>query len=761
MINVSRNLSSPFRLLSGIAAGALIVVAPTFAQPIAEDEVTGEIFELSPFTVSSETDDQYRATHAVSAVRIRAPLIDTASSISVVTRQMIDDIAPSRIFDVTRYVAGVQEGRGIQFQDRMIIRGFESNGQRTVDNFIQPNDADNINEAVVDRIEVTKGPNAILSPAGAPGGSINVLTKAPLYEEARSISAQIGLFDAQKIALDMGGPLGDGEDWAYRLVTSFQDSRRYWDEDARLRTKVVAPMFGYRFSDTTQLTVKAIVAEGWIFREPLLIIDPSVNADTDKPFLIPGVEAKSMNGIQDWSHVGTHTADLFAELTSTINENISVRVAANGRYYHEDSEQEFLSTPSLNNRYNPMTGVLTQNHVWQLDGESETYVPVFSPFYDPNAIPVRGDKQATRRKTGSFQSDIVARYNFGEVTSQTVAGFGYSHQDGMGRGRNGVLPPIDLDNLDVEVRPVYPDAYAFHNENEFTNWQLYINERLGFMEDRVQLAGGILRYDTKTESANVLTGAPPGILDDSKDMWMASILVKPLENLSLYFSRSTNASPVVANNLPLWREGEQDEVGFKSEWFDGRLALNGAYFDITQTNVTIPNPDRQTNPSAPEQLIADFGNHGWEVEMIGRITDNLSALATYSNLHMRDSLGRRVRGVADNNASALMSYRFADGGLDGLSLSFGVSYSGERAGDTPINFTPLGVVGQTSFFLEPSYATSASAAYTYRERYRFQLNIDNVLDDEGYISVAGGRVAGTGITTAPGINVKFKTTVSF
>ena len=51
----------------------------------------------------------------------------------------------------------------------MILRGFEVTGQRTVDNFIQPGDADNVNETIIDRIEISKGPNAILSPAGAPG----------------------------------------------------------------------------------------------------------------------------------------------------------------------------------------------------------------------------------------------------------------------------------------------------------------------------------------------------------------------------------------------------------------------------------------------------------------------------------------------------------------------------------------------------------------------------------------------------------------
>lgn len=132
----------------------------------------------------------------------------------------------------------------------------------------------------------------------------------------------------------------------------------------------------------------------------------------------------------------------------------------------------------------------------------------------------------------------------------------------------------------------------------------------------------------------------------------------------------------------------QDEFGFKTEFFNQHLAFNGAWFQIDQTNVTIPNPDHQTDPTAPEQLISDFGNKGFELELIGRVNEQLSILASYSNLKMRDSLGRHVRAVADNNAAILLNYRFTNSDLKGLALNFGVSYTSKRTGDTPPDFPP-------------------------------------------------------------------------
>src|SRR6478609_4010566 len=168
---------------------SVLPVAPLAAQSPAAPATpppADEVVVLSPFTVSADNTDRYRAAEAISAVRVRTALIDTPSTISVITREMMDDLSPTRVFDVTKYVAGVQEGRGVQFQDRMIIRGFETQ-----------NGADNVEESIIDRIEVTKGPNAILSPAGAPGGSLNIITKSPTWTRQNSITAQVGLYDSQ------------------------------------------------------------------------------------------------------------------------------------------------------------------------------------------------------------------------------------------------------------------------------------------------------------------------------------------------------------------------------------------------------------------------------------------------------------------------------------------------------------------------------------------------------------------------------------
>lgn len=721
-----------------------------------------ETIELSTFTVSAEQADRYRSADAISAVRVRAPLLDTASSISVITRDVLDDIGPNRVFDAVRYVAGVQEGRGVQFQDRMIIRGFETqNGARTVDNFLQSADSDNIDEALVDRIEVTKGPNAILSPAGAPGGSLNIITKSPSFRRQNSFTAQVGLFDAQKATLDMSGPLGGSRDLAYRLVLSAQDSRRYWSSESYIRGRAFAPMLTWRLSKKTTLTAKLVTAEHQITREPLFILAPGVTANTSDPFLLTGIKPDALNGIQPWSKVSTHSADLFTTLTSEFNEHIAFRVAGNARYILEDHDQNFLSTPGLSNRYNPATGELTQDFTWTV--VNGVPVSTYSPWIDPTNIPNRGQIQWTRRKTANFQADVVGNYKFDTISSQTVAGLAWSRQMAGSHIKDpGTMPGINLNNPTAAAYPVYPPNLTANNVSTYTNTQLFVNQRLGFFDDRLYLTGGLLRYDTKTTARNALVTAVDAVLDDARNMWSASVLYKVRSDISLYASRSNNSSPVIANNLPLWRSGEQDELGFKTEFFGQKLSINGSYFEISQTNVTVPNPAFQTDPTQPQTLVSDLSNRGWELEVMGALSRNFSVIGTYSKLKMRDALGRMVRGVADDNATAMVNYRFLDGEFKGLSINAGVVYNGRRAGDVPDgNFTQLNVVKKVSFYLKPQYSTTLGLNYRWNERYTTRLTIDNVLDDKDYISVAGGRISGTGLATQPGRNVRLSVTVHF
>ncbi|HEY0946848.1 MAG TPA: TonB-dependent receptor plug domain-containing protein [Opitutaceae bacterium] len=744
-----------FRSFVPLSLLASALSVPAFAQNPSPDD---EAVVLPTFTVSAELSDRYRASDAISANRVRTALIDTPSSISVLTRELVDDVAPARIFDVTRFSAGVQEGRGITFGDRQVIRGFESEG-RVVDNFLDSMGT-NFEEALVERIEISKGPNAILAPGGVPGGSINIVTKSPQFTQNRSITALVGQFDAQKLTLDMTDKLGSGERFAYRLISAYQDSGRYWDNDAKIKRKLLAPQLTWRINPRTELTLKYYYLDSFLFREPGLILS-AASVPGVEPTLGTGFKAKSLNGIEPWSGLSTTGQVGQFLLTTSFNEHLSTRLSGRGTYFTEDSEQEFMSTPSFGNRYNPSTGELTQDYTWALNPVTGTYVSTFSPYYDPTNIPVRGEKADVHTREYAAQNDWVITFKTSSLNFQTVAGWAYLYRKNDDQRVNGTLPAINLITPRGPAYPTWSTTLSRNATNEATNWQAYVNQRVTFWDDRIALNGGFLHYDTNTSSIDRATTAPLSRLEDSKAMYLGSLLVKATKNTSLYYSYSTNATPTIANNAPLWRDGKQHEYGGKVEFFNKRLAINAAYFEIAQTNVSVPNPERAVNPAAPTSLLADYDNHGAELEVSGAITKNLSVMASVSKLKLRDALGRRVRSVADDLAAVMLNYRFTEGSLKGLGLTASAVYTGERAGDaTATNFTPLNVPTKISFFI-PSYTIyNVGVSYAW-DRYALRLYVDNVLDDKDYVQQAGARISSPGLATATGRNIRFSATLRF
>ncbi|WP_082780706.1 TonB-dependent siderophore receptor [Cephaloticoccus primus] len=760
----------PFALgLCALATSAGLRAQPSPYSPEQAEPEAEELVVLSAFNVSSETIDRYRAAEAVSAVRIRTQLIETPSSISVLTRDFMEDVAPVRIHDAAKYIASIQDGEGTMYGDRIMIRGFESAFSRTVDNFGDIG-AHNYDESLIERIEVSKGPNAILSPGGPPGGTINIVTKSPQFIPKHSLTALIGNFDAQKVTLDTTAPFGS-DHFAYRLIAAYQDTERYWASSAKLRSKLIAPQFTWRVSPTSELVARYDYLETSVFREPALIIDSSVTRRGQEPILGPGFRPKGLNGTPPWSGLAFQKHSLSLSFSTSFNQYLVMRLAGRVQRFDEYSDQAFLFPPGMAARYNPYTGIATPDEVWGLanpnadyDEVLNPYIATSSPYYDPSAVPIRGERIIKAQvENYAVQNDWALSFETPLARLQTVTGFAYVYGELVDQRVNGALAPINLFDLANQDSSVAWDTVLFRDvKNENTNWQVYLNQRVTFWEDRFALSGGYLRYNTETKSLDKATSNPQDVLDESKDMYLASLLVRVTPAASIYYSYSTNAQPAVVNFTPLWREGKQHEWGAKLEFFNRRLAVNLAYFEINQTNVSTPNIEYYAGDlSQPPSFLSDFGNHGTEVEINGAITRNLSVMGSFTRLRMRDSLGRHVRSVSDQLGAALVNYRFNEGLLKGLSLYTGFSYVGERAGDTPsVDFTPLGVATQNSFFV-PSHTTwNAGGAYTW-SRYQLRLMVDNLTDDKGYVKGSGGRFSQSGIETATGRNVRLQTTMKF
>lgn len=410
---------------------------------------------------------------------------------------------------------------------------------------------------------------------------------------------------------------------------------------------------------------------------------------------------------------------------------------------------------ALSNRYNPYTGQETPDYTWAKNAAG-TYVATFSPYFDTTNLVRQPQWPHTWTQDYAFQYDLAGAYRFGNVSSTTVAGAAWENTLVFSRMKVGPnLPAFNLYNQVYGALPVWNTLRTLSSAKSGT-WQYYANERLGFFDDRLYLTGGGVRVSADRYNSNLLTNQFTA-LNDAKNLLMLGALAKPAKNISVYGSYSNNAIPTIANNKPLWQEGRQFEFGVKVTMLNERLSFTAAHFQIAQTNITVPNPEYVTDPTAPQSLVSDIKNHGYEFELMGGVTKDLSVIASLTYLRERDSLGRPVRAIAGQNAALFLNYHIPDPRLHSLAIFAGATYVGRRSGEAPApDFTPLGVPTQPSFFFAPLILVSAGAKFDWTKRIHSTLNVDNALDEHYLIPTARANN-----TMGDPTNVRLTTTLQF
>ena len=749
------------RLLPASAlAVALIGAWPAFAQSTATSPAGSEVVKLSAFEVSDKAPNRYQAAEVTSGGRLRTAIFDSPQTINVVTEALLKDVGAVRILDALKYVPGVTESTLPNGLDRLTVRGFQIDGA-TVDGFFDITQA-NIDPLTIDRLEVVKGPNAILSPTGSPGGTINNVSKKPLFVAPRHSSrVEYGAFDAGSVEFDSTGRLGDAKSpFAYRLLLAYRDYDNYWGNTATKR-HTIAPSLTYQFNPTTKLTLQAEFSR-WRAGAYLGIpIDPSSGTNNTAKFLA-GVSPTKAVYADDIYRVDNRSA-YRAFFTSELNEHLSVRVAARQAYYYLDNQGlNFGATGGINGgARDPNTGLWTPGIVY---GGAPTFTA--SPAPVQSRIFTRGGQRSTvTDKKQNFQNDWVYTQKFDDVQSTTSAGFAYTRR--LPDGAQGVLninltnTPLDFDNIVLGPLTNTGVANTRDANNELTR-QYYANESLTAFAGRLIVSGGVSKLDVHNSTIRLLPGATNHVfINNKKNTVNYGVVVKPTKEVSLYYGHSENASPVSTNLTPVgtpdFSVGSQNEFGARVRVLDNRLQAGVSYFKIAQNAFSVPNPANLTVPAPvpPAPLLySDREAKGWEFEATFEVVKGFTLIGNYANFTNRDPNNIPFRGTAEKSAAAWARYEFQTSELKGFNLSLGTNWTDKRPGDSASGFTAAStptklIPNQPSFYLPARSLVDLSAGYT-RGAWSFQANVDNVFDKK-YLLASLSRNA---VYAGPGINLR-------
>jgi iron complex outermembrane receptor protein len=752
-------------LLAAFVAASTLFAQGTAPAPDNTNVANTEAVKLSAFEVQAGDLGRYETSDASSGGRIAVNLFSSPQTINVVTGQLLSDVGAERILDALIYTPSVTESTIPNGLDRITVRGFQVEGE-TVDGFYIDETQSNIDPALLDHIEVVLGPNAILQPTGSPGGTINNITKKPLFQAQTSLTLEAGLFDYGGLVLDSTGPLGPGSKFAYRLVADVHDYDGYYD-GTKDKSYTVAPMLTYLFAPGTKITLQVLLDHAHFTNYLGLPVDPSSGSTNDAEILA-GV-SRTANPYADEDDYREQTENSYSLLfTSAITDKLSVRVAARFDDFYLHTNQMTLSGDSGGST-DPLTGLWTPGLVY---GPGPSYTP--SPAPTPSPIFARGGAiEIFQFYTFDFQNDWVFKQDFPGGDSTTAAGVAYNHR--WARGDNPIYYEQSITGTSFNIYdPPYPTGYTVGDVEEAdspvnTTKEIYANEVAQFWDKRISISGGISHVESISHDPVAIGNPVDTLVDASQNSFNYGIVVLPVPDFALYFDHSEDASPVASDisppGTPAFSIGKDNEVGVRIQMMDKHLLFAVDHFEIKQTAYDIPNPANLAvpvpNPLLPD-LFSDRTAKGWEFQLSYEFNKQFSMMANYSTFTNRDPNNVPFRDTAEKSGAVIGRYAFVDGPVKGLFLTANVNYLGRRPGTAASGLTdastPTDVIPyQPTFWLPARTLVNASIGYEWNKTWTVQLFVDNVLDTK-YLEASLNRDL---VYPGPTTNVRADITYKF
>lgn len=730
---MKQRFESRATFLSLLPLFALTAVAQSVPPPASTD-APDNVVRLATFDVTDSKPVGYGTTNALGATRMNLPIMDTPNSIVILNRELMDDLGTADGLDILKYASGVAPA-STRTINVVTIRGEEvrpNNGANFLDGLPGGPFAE-IETEFIDRIEFVKGPAGTLYGSHSLGGLINRVSKRPLPKRQTILKTMVdSIGTTVQGSFDTTGPVGTGG-FGYRAIGVVRrgetpngsvDNKEafyfYGSYDAKRAGRAWA-RYTYQHIETGH------ESPNWFYDGAG---QPSAFLGSEFLSVPAAAEAERKN----------HSFETGYENQINAGESLwNLRVV--GRYDQQDSS-EFAIIP-LSYAFYRADGSLI--------GTTGTGVASTQPrFSDTNWSDIRLNTFSARlagpglsKQWGGYV-DLVGDFVTGPVKHKLLV---YSQLSGAS-SRSGstnyslppgftfsVINPVYRDINDLLVNPVLASR-SFGTSEAFN---FGVQDNLFLFDERLILVGGA-RYDHAVDngSINLLTNVRSAPRVTNNWVYKGGIVAKPFrayDGLSLFYSYSetfTAQAGTTLSGVPFKDiEGVANEVGVKVESLEHGIVMSASYFKNENTNF----PIRVINPALGLDDFLQIGtgvSKGWEADIAWQPRANLSFLFAVSDVDSRNPNGLRKRNVQNGaNYRAVGKYTFTSGALDRLSVGAAFVTIAERAGEN-----------NNTFFTEGYNTLDLFASYAYG-RWKFQVNFNNVLDEDGVESSIVASLAQT------------------
>jgi len=634
---------------------------------------------------------------------------DAPQSISIISKEVIEQQAASSLRDVLRNVSGISmaagEGGGGPAGDNLTLRGFGARNDIFIDGI---RDFASYTRDVfnVEQVEVVKGPASAQTGRGSTGGYINMFSKQPQLMSFVRGTAAAGLPVYGRATFDVNigeDELGLGGGTAFRLNGMYHNADAPGRDFVESERMGIAPSVAVGLGSSTRAILSYLYLRQNNQPDYGIPFIPATNtvlpefADQPAP-----VDFDNYYGLteRDYEKTRSHlvTFALEHDLTDTI------RVSNTTRY-----------------------GYATRDSIYSAPRFAGTGTTLVNP---------QTQSRDTVDDVWFNQSNLFAEFATGGLRHDLIAGFEIADENSRNQPRTITAgTPTDLFAPDPE-RPwtgTIVDTPGGPVTAAADTLAAYLFDTVHFSE-QLLFSGGLRweRYESMFDPAGA---AGPFERVDEQVTWRAGLTYKPVPRLSLYAGAGTSVNPSIENmtqtNVSVdlaALEPERSrtyEIGAKWEGFGGRLLLNGAVFRTDKVNA-------RTDGLPGEPPIVLDGKQrvdGFELGITGKLTENWSVIGSYSHLdtEIRESndpleVGNRLGNVPDHSGSLWTVYELPFG----LEIGGGVRYNGTR-------FTNVANTREIGDY----WVADATLAYEFMGGTTIRLNVFNLFD-ERYIDQVGG-----------------------
>lgn len=672
-------------------------------------------------------EGRYLSVDRLNSVKTPTPIIDVPQSVSILTAEQIQNQAFQNFGDVLRYTPGLSISQGEGHRDAIIIRGI----QTTADFFI-----DGVRDDVqyfrplynAEQVEILRGPNALLFGRGGGGGVINrVQKKALIGQQFNTVSVGADSFGSAVTSVDSNFAVSDNVGFRFNgYYQSLANHRDFYDGDS----------FAFNPTFTVRISPETNASLSYEYVKDDRVVDrgvPSQNVDNGPDIPLVGYD-KTFFGSPDENLTTLEANIIRARVEHSLSDNLKGNFTAHYADYDKTYKNLFASEEVV------VTGGVFQE------------------------VELDGYRDITDRQNLILQANLVAEFETGMLNHMLLMGAEFGDQSTENGRLDNVFDANGLDQLVIPFTdPLNIPSFGFTNpvrarESDVTFASFYIQDQIDLTDNfKVVLGLRMDHFDINVFDA-MEEGDGDGVdgsfaREDDEVTPRYGLIYKPRENVSVYASYSETFLPRSGDqflSLNLDSEStrpqffENSELGLK---WDIRqdLSFTAAIFNLDRESYTSVDPDD------PGQVIVIEGSEtsGYEMQLIGSITDDWSLSVGYANLDGEVQIadgsgndGNKTRQTPENMFSIWNNYQFSD--------RFGVGF---------------GATYQDSFFVRednsvevPAYTrVDAAVYYAVSDAMRIQLNVENLLD-ESYNPDAHSN---DNISTGEPLNARLSLTLEF